>query len=219
MQPDWTTPAGRALVTLAGALRERGLTWSRPLLVFGSAPLQIYLDPAFLSADVDVAAPEREEELKQVVEEIGLGKGQAQFYIEVVPSYIFRAGQRWRDRARRVTLEGVEFLFPEPIDLLLAKLRRLDEKDLRAFELVRKHTNRPSEEELILELRDAYDLYYLQRDGQKSVLWANTEKLWPRLYRRAIDVPREIVEPVLEQLAEAGCSRDYLAELRSRFGL
>jgi hypothetical protein len=200
-------------------MSERGLVMTRPILVFGSAPLQIYLDPAFLSADVDVAVSEREDELKALVEEIGLGKGQATFYVEVVPAYIFRAGQKWRERARTVTLEGVAFLFPEPMDILLAKLRRLDEKDLRAFELVREKTGHPTEEELIGELRDAYDLFYFQRDGRKSLLWSNTEKLWPRLFGHAVDVPACIIQPVLEQLAAAGCTRDYLEELRRRFGL
>jgi len=219
MRPDWTTPAGRVLVALACALQERGIRFAHPIVVFGSAPLQIFLDPGFLSADVDVGVNEHEEELKSLVNELGFGKGKATFYIEVVPTYIFRAGQKWRERARRMEIENVPFLFPEPIDILLAKLRRLDEKDFRAFELVREKTGRPTEDELIEELQDAYDLFYLQRDGQKSVLWSNTERLWPRLFGHVIDVPRQIVEPVMQQLKAAGSTPDYIDELRRRFGI
>lgn len=200
-------------------MREKGLRLEHPIVVFGSAPLQIFLDPAFLSADVDVGVDDREEELKALIDEIGLGKGTAAFYVEVVPTYIFRAGQKWRERAQRIELEGVPFLFPAPIDILLAKLRRLDEKDLRAFELVRAKTGHPTEDELILELRDAYDLFYFQRDGQKSGLWANTEKLWPRLFGHGIDVPARIINPVLQQLEAAGFTPDYIKELRERFGV
>jgi hypothetical protein len=64
-----------------------------------------------------------------------------------VPTYIFCGGQKWRERARHIELEGTTFLFPESIDILLAKLRRLDEKDSRAFELVRAKTGRPTEDE------------------------------------------------------------------------
>lgn len=50
-------------------------------------------------------------------------------------------------------------------------------------------------------------------------MWENTEKLWPRIFGRSIDVRGEIVEPVLAQLAQAGADRDYLDELRTRLGL
>lgn len=190
-----------------------------PILVFGSAPLQITVDPDLLSADVDVCLSGQTDELKKLVHDIGLGKGQAAFYIEVVPEYIFRAGQKWRTRVQGLTLNGVEFLFPAAIDILLAKLRRLDEKDLRAFELVLHKTGHPTEDELIAELRDAYDLFYLGIGGQKSPLWANTEKLWPRLFEHTLDVRIHIIEPVLEQLSEAGADRNYIEELRARFGV
>lgn len=220
MKPDWETPAGRALVALAAAIQRKRLVLQHPIAVFGSAPLQICIDPAFLSADVDVfltSGPD--DELKALVEEIGLGKGKAAYYIEVVPGYIFRPGPNWRERAMPVTLNGVAFLFPDPLDILLAKLRRLEEKDIRAFELVLKKTNHPTQEELTRELRAAYDLFYFQKDGRKSALWENTEKLWPRLYGRAIDVRAEIIQPVLDLLAEAGTDRDYLEEIRTRLGL
>jgi hypothetical protein len=176
LQPDWNTQAGRTLVALAKAIRQKGLVLEKPIVVFGSAPLQICIDPAFLSADVDVCLAGQTDLLKELVEEIGLSKGKAAFYIEVVPEYIFRPGPNWRDRVATVTLNEVVFQFPAPLDILLAKLRRLEEKDLRAFQLVLQKTGHPEEEELIHELRASYDLFYCQKNGQKSALWENTEK-------------------------------------------
>jgi len=216
LQPNWNTPAGRLLQALAEAVLAKGLTFAEPILVFGSAPLQICIAPDFLSGDVDVAG---DTALKQLVEDAGLGKDARQQYIQVVPSYVFRPGQNWRGRAQILVLQGVAFLFPDPLDILLAKLRRLEEKDFLAFELVRGRTGHPTEQEMIAELRDSYDQFYLQRDGRKSALWENTEKLWPRIYGRKIDVSAEIIEPVLAGLAEQGSDQDYLEELRNRLGL
>jgi len=219
LQPDWNTPAGRALAALSKAIQGQGIVLSSPILVFGSAPLQICVDPALLSADVDVAVREQEEVVKKLVEEVGLAKGKTPFYIEVVPEYVFRPGPNWRERAMLLTLNTVQFLFPAALDILLAKLRRLDQKDMRAFELVLKKTGRPTETELIRELRASYDIFYYQKDGRKSALWENTEKLWTHIFRRQIDVRAEIIQPVLDQFAEAGMAPDYLAELRDRLGL
>ncbi len=188
-------------------------------MVFGSAPLQICVDSAFLSADVDVSVPGQGDELKELVEEIGLSKGKPAYYIEVVAEYIFRPGPNWRERAKTITLNDVSFLFPDSLDILLAKLRRLEEKAILAFQLVREKTGRPTEHELIRELRASYDIFYIQKNGQKSALWENTEKLWPRIYGRAMDARAEIIQPVLDQLAEVGADRDYLDEIRMRLGI
>ncbi len=219
MEPDWNTPAGRALDTLSTAIQRKGLVLLSPIMVFGSAPLQIFIDSAFMSADVDVSLPGQGEEIKNLVEEIGLSKGKAAYYIEVVPEYVFRPGPNWRARATPIRRNGIAFLFPDPLDILLAKLRRLEEKDIRAFHLVLEKTGRPTEEELVSELRASYDIFYYQKDGRKSALWENTEKVWPRIFGREIDVRAKIIQPVLDSLAEAGANRDYLDELRTRLGL
>lgn len=140
------------------AIRSKGLSFQEPILVFGSAPLQICLAPEFLSGDVDISVRGSEDKtLKQLVEEARLSKEYREQYIQVVPSYVFRPGPNWRGRAETVLLEGVTFLFPAPLDILLGKLRRLEEKDFRAFELVLTRTGHPTEEEMVQELRDSYD--------------------------------------------------------------
>ena len=77
----------------------------------------------------------------------------------------------------------------------------------------------PTEKELLEELKASYDVFYIQVGGRKSGLWENTEKLWPRLFGRSIDVRREIIEPVMNQMADAGADYDYLEDLRQRLGL
>jgi hypothetical protein len=219
LQPDWNTPAGRALDALSAAIQRNGIVLERPILVFGSASLQIYIDPAFLSADVDISTSGQNEEIKELVDQIGFGKNKAPFYIEVVAEYIFRPGPNWRERATIVERNGVRFLIPSPLDILLAKLRRLDEKDIRAFNLVLEKTGLPTQEQLIDELRASYDLFYFQMDGRKSGLWENTEKLWPRVYGREIDVRAEVIQPVLDQMVATATTHDYLEELRARLGI
>jgi hypothetical protein len=205
---------------LAEACRSKGVVFREPILVFGSAPLQICLAPEFLSGDVDITVPgDALNLLEQIVEETGLGKESRELYIQVVPSYVFRPGQNWRGRAQIVQLDEFKFLFPDPLDILLGKLRRMEEKDFLAFELVVGRTGHPTQEEMIRELRDSYDQFYLQMDRRKSALWENTEKLWPRIYGRQINVSTEITGPVIEAMAQMGTDRDYLEELKVRLGL
>jgi hypothetical protein len=208
------------LETLSKAIQASGQTFNEPILVFGSAPLQVCIAPEFSSWDVDVAVlGEGHDILKRLVEEAGLGKDQREHYVQVVPSYVFRPGQNWRGRSETVRLNGVDFLFPAALDILLAKLRRLEEKDLRAFELVIERTQHPTPDELIRELRDSYDQFYLQLDGKKSLLWENTEQLWPRIFGQEINVREQIINPVFDQLSKDDTSADYLTQLRQRLGL
>ncbi len=68
------------------------------------------------------------------MDEIGLGKGKAAYYIEVVPEYIFRPGPNWRERAEIMTLNDVSFLFPASLDILSSpNFDWLEEKDILAF--------------------------------------------------------------------------------------
>lgn len=203
---------------LAKSLKAKGLIPNGPIVVFGSGPLQIFVDPHLLSGDLDISVPQFFDEITELTHEIGYGKGDAEYYIEVVPSYVFRPGPNWQDRAKDVEIEGVSFRLPDPLDILLAKLRRLDIKDVRAFKTVVEKTGHPTEAELIKELRDVYDLFYLQKDGKKSVLWLNTEKLWPILFNREIDARAEIPELVLAYLAKT-VDPAYVESIRHQLGL
>lgn len=58
---DWTANAGKQLDALAQALPPLP---KLDITVFGSAPLQLLIDPAFLSEDIDVYSPEEQWELE-----------------------------------------------------------------------------------------------------------------------------------------------------------
>ena len=135
---DLGTPAGRVLKKLAGALpRDRKFR----IVVFGSAPLQINIEPGLLSGDVDVFS--QEEHLKDLVEHAGLGQPDLRPYIQVSSELNFRTSPVWRDRTHSEEIESCTFVFPHPIDILISKLLRLDEKDLDAFRVVMEKTGHP----------------------------------------------------------------------------
>ena len=72
--------------------QDRELT----ITLFGSAPLQIAVDPMLTSADVDVFSDY--EPLDDIVHKAGLGTNQADFYIQVSSELNFRTSQRWKGR-------------------------------------------------------------------------------------------------------------------------
>lgn len=212
---DWDTPAGKVIDRLAQAIRAKGLVLAEPLVVFGSAPLQLSLDKNFLSADVDIATIRHLEELKALVEELGLAKGKAAYYVEIVASYVFRPNPNWWNRVQRERRHGIEFVFPAPIDILLGKLHRLDEKDLKAFRLVIEKSGHPTEAEMVQELRECHEKFRPKFNGTRSDYHRNTERLWPAIYGHAIDVSKTIVQPVLTELVAAGYEDDYQALIRT----
>jgi hypothetical protein len=71
---DLNTPAGRILGQFISKLpKDRAFT----VTVFGSAPIQIMVDPNLLSADVDVFSPA--EEMAEWVRAAGLDREQTDF--------------------------------------------------------------------------------------------------------------------------------------------
>ena len=199
----------RKLVALLPA--DRPLTIS----VFGSAPLQIQLEPAFTSADVDVFCDWQD--LADLVSSHRLGTGQTEFYIQVCSELNFRTSPRWKDRTRSFEIEHVTFILPHPIDILIAKLHRLDEKDLAAFRLVLDRTGHPTDAEFVEELQAAVDLFRPSFDEEQgSDLALNCRRLWPLIYGREMDPRKEIIAPALE-IRRKGYglpTRDYRQELR-----
>ena len=205
------TPAGKVLETLAAALpSERHFQ----ITLFGSAPLQINIEASLLSGDVDLFSDF--EELEQWVKAAGLGDEQKRPYIQVCSGLNFRTSPLWGMRTQSVAIRNCTFIFPHPIDILIAKLNRLEEKDLEAFRVVRRKTGHPTETELIAELQMAVDLFRPGFDEENAVdLANNTHRLWPLLYGREIDVRGEIIAPALAK-RRAGYGlpdRDYKREL------
>jgi hypothetical protein len=209
---NWEGPNGRLLREFID-----GLPRNRPIVlnVFGSTPLQMRLDPSFLSGDVDIFTSE---DLSSDLEAMRLGKGHADPYIELVSSTIFITTPTWRDRAVKEVFGNVTVYIASPLDVLVGKLKRLAEKDLKAFELVKEKTGGPSEEELKAALRNVVDMYRPAFDEENpgGDPIANTRRLWQHLYGHDIDVRREIIVPAIELRREAYGFNvpDYRAKLR-----
>src|SRR5436190_3598326 len=99
---DLETPAGRILRAFIQQLpKNRQFT----ITVFGSAPIQIMVDPHLLSGDVDVFSPA--EDLAQLVSSARLDQKHTDFYIEVLSELNFRTSPLWKDRTKTVKLDNV----------------------------------------------------------------------------------------------------------------
>ena len=209
---DLSTRAAELLKKLVAALpQNREFT----ITVFGSAPLQICVDSSLTSADVDVFSDF--EELREIADNAGLGQDKTEFYIQVSSELNFRTSPRWKGRTQSARIGNCTFIFPHPIDILIAKLNRLDEKDLRAFRTVIAKTGHPTEAELIKELQFAVDLFRPSFDEEQGHDMANNcRRLWPLIYGREIDPRAEIISPALKIRREGYGEpvRDYKQELR-----
>ncbi len=209
---DLNTPAGallRKLVTL--------LPTDRPITVtvFGSAPLQICIDSALTSADVDLFSDW--EPLDDLVHHHRLGTRQTEFYIQVSSELNFRTSPLWRERAQMTQVGHCTLRFPHPIDILIAKLNRLEEKDLEAYRVVIRKTGHPTEAEMIRELQMAVDLFRPSFDEEQGHDLANNcRRLWPLIFGREIDPRKKIIAPALQKRREGygEPTRDYKQELR-----
>ncbi|MSU56917.1 MAG: hypothetical protein EXS35_01820 [Pedosphaera sp.] len=165
------------------------------IIVFGSSPLQLGVDARFLSGDVGVIP---DEDITAHCERAKLLKGQAAIYVEPCASVAFTASPDWFVRAFRCERRHVTFTFPHPIDILVSKIKRLEEKDLRAFRLVREMTGHPNEAELIQALRRVVDIFRPSFDEESAGNpLHNTQVLWREFFGREIDVRATIITPAL----------------------
>ncbi len=213
---DWETPAGRTLRALINALPT---DQNFAITLFGSSPLQLGVESTFTSADVDMFSDETRDLVAAVIKREGLGDRERDVYIQLCSEGNFRTSPRWKDRVFRTQLGNVEITLPHPIDLLIAKLHRLADKDLRAFHLVVDRTGHPTEEEMKEELQFAVDLYRPNFDEEMiGDITTNTRILWNELWGRDINVRQEIIAPALARRREGYNldipQADYKAELR-----
>ncbi len=196
---DWDCPAGKRLDLLARSLPGKP---QLELTVFGSAPLQLFLDKNFLSADVDVFTSEESFELlANFVAAQGLDKEQSPHYIQVSDPFAFRSTRDWMERSLLTERHGHLFRFVHPWDILVSKLQRLDAKDLNAFQLVIDRTGHPTETEFVEHLQRAVDLFRPKFDEESTAgdIFHNTRMLWQTLWRKEIDVRVRIIRPALER--------------------
>lgn len=213
---NWNCPAGQRLDQLARLLPcEPRLD----ITVFGSAPLQLFLEASFVSDDVDLFPPEEFFlHLQNEVEAHRLAKDMTPLYIAVADHLAFKSTVDWPSRAVEVERHGHLFRIVHPWDVLVSKLQRLEEKDLAAFKLVIGKTGHPTEEELIRHLQKAVDLYRPKFDEEtaRGDMLLNTRALWQELWKKEIDVRAAIIRPALLRM-----EREYLdfdPTLKERLG-
>ena len=196
---NWNCPAGKLLDRLASLLpKERRLD----ITVFGSAPLQLFLSPGFLSQDVDLYAPEADwDYLTNFVADQGLGQEKSKFYVQVSDPRAFRSTIDWPSRAVEVERHGHLFRFVHPWDVLVSKLQRPEEKDLEAFKLVIAKTGHPTAEEFTRHLQKAVDLYRpkFAEETARGDMQLNTRELWRTLWKKDTDVRAAIICPALKR--------------------
>jgi hypothetical protein len=211
---NWQTLAGQVLDKLVDCL-PADRSWG--IIIFGSSPLQLALDPTFASAHVDVIPSE---DIEGFCRSAGLLEGQARIYVEPCTAAAFTASADWTNRACEIQRRHVMLVLPHPIDILVAKVKRLDEKDLRAFHLVRDKLGHPTEDELIKALRRVVDIYRPSFDEESAGdPRANTELLWRNLFGKSINVAQEIIAPALaERRKNYGQQNQGFREALGRYG-
>ena len=217
---DWQTTAGKTLRRLIDALpsdREWALT------LFGSSPLQLALESSFMSQDVDLFVSdfgEANDEITAAIAQAGLSKEQTnEQYVQLCDEGNFRTSPRWKTRAFTTQIGNVRLTLPHPIDILIAKLHRLADKDLAAFRLVIERTGHPTEDEMREELQAAVDLFRPSFDEEMvGDIKTNTRVLWQELWEKDINVGQEIIAPAIARRNKGYepdiPRRDYKAELR-----
>lgn len=191
---DWTTPAGQLLQKFLASLPTH-----RPfhLTLYGSAPLQLTVDRQLMSGDVDLFSDD-DEDLSALIIAAKLDKTHGGFYLEPGFELSFRTSPRWRQRAKTVQRDNVTLTIPHPVDILIGKLDRLDDKDLTAFERTLQLTGHPTADELKHELQNAVDLFRPAFDDDAPNRYPeNVRKLWRELFHAEIDIRREIIEPAV----------------------
>ena len=213
---NWNSPAGRRLEQLAELLPP---TPHADITVFGSAPLQLFLDATFVSEDVDLFPPEELfVHVQSLVEQHRLAKDMTPLYIQVCDALAFKSTMDWRARAVEVERHGHLFRIVHPWDVLVSKLQRLEEKDMAAFKLVVGKTGHPTEEEFIRHLQKAVDLYRPKFDEEtaRGDMMLNTRMLWQELWGKSIDVRAAIIRPALLRAERE--YQDFDPTLKARLG-
>jgi hypothetical protein len=219
---DWKSPAGLLLARLAEIVPAARRT---PILLFGSAALQVTVAPTVLSEDADIApdvvpySPGSEKfrsaldrvELTQLIHRHGLGKGQRKLHIQINAFQAFDPGSRWGHRFMTVDKGNIQFTIPHPIDILMSKLHRFEEKDLDAFRKIYAQTGFPTADELLSELRATPRLFAKRESSHaempsqfpESRINESVPKLFVEMYGKRINVRRDILLPAEQAIASS----------------
>ena len=210
---QWNTPSGEALQALVANVPAN--PFYNRLIVFGSGALQMTVLPELLSAGFDVsldvvqpsaqsASPvAAEDSLRRAATKTNRESRSAQPLVQVCHWMTFQPAARWERRIHQEEKNGWQIVFPHPFDILFAKLRRLEPKDLDAFERHVAATGRPSETEFLALCLESYRDFVPRLEGEgthlpgpvsQQDLRKNVTRLWPAIWGRSINIDREIVQ-------------------------
>jgi hypothetical protein len=219
---DWDSPAGQLLSRLGEIVPADRRT---PILLFGSAALQVTLAPSVLSDDTDIApdivpySPDSESfkhaldrvELSNLIQSHGLAKGQRKLHIQVNAFEAFDPGSRWGRRTMTVDRGNIRITIPHPMDILIAKLHRYEAKDLEAFKKMYALTGFPTFEALLAELRSSPRLFakrdtshaHMPAQFPESKITEAVPQLFWEMWGKRISVRHDIIEPTEQAMASS----------------
>lgn len=205
--PRWDTLAGKVLDSFFAAVHQAMPTYDQPLTIFGSAPIQLCLDEAFASADVDIMVLEGGEKLRRIAAEAGLGRAgnvRSAFGVQICPPLLFNPTPHYLQRAHTEVRQGLTIIVPHLRDILIAKLHRscvegqdgLIPKDRRAFQRVRELSGgHPSLPELLQDLVNCESSFRPRHDGGLNSFRFNAEAALLEIYGHRLDLKRDILDP------------------------
>jgi len=212
--PDWDTLAGGVIDRFLAGLSEAMPDYDSPLTVFGSAAIQLCLDDQFTSADVDLMVFSERESLRDLAKQVGAGRRGAarlRYGLQICPPQLFLTTPHYLQRAWVERRHGLTVVVPHVRDILIGKLHRFREegqqglapKDRRAYERVRELCGRPSDLDLVEDLRLCDSYLKIPADGSVNCFRLNALDIFRTIYRRELDLETEVLAPARRSLAEA----------------
>lgn len=219
---DWESPAGKVITLLGEVVPPDRRT---PIVLFGSAALQVTVAPTVLSEDADIAPdvipydprsshfphPYDRNGLNELVRAHELGMGQRKLYLQVNAPGAFQPGTGYLRRVMEVDRGNLHITIPHPLDILIAKLHRYEEKDLEAFQKVHGLTGFPSPEALLAELRASPRLFarhdrsleHMPSQCPESKISESVPHLFWALWKKRVRVQEDILAPTAQEIASS----------------
>lgn len=222
--PNWNSVAGQVLDAFLAEVASAMPDYSQALTVLGSTPIQMCLDEAFLSADIDVMVLNDDAVLRPIASSIRLKSERnirPAFGIQICPSSMFQPTPHYLQRAHVETRHGLRVIIPHVRDILVAKLHRsrypeqegLVPKDDRAFARVRELCDgHPTRGDMLEDFIACEPRFRVPLDGSVNYFHLNAQELFLQHYGRPLDIENEIVRPARD--LEGGISKAYDMEVR-----
>lgn len=224
---DWESPAGKLLTLLGDSVPPDRRT---PIVLFGSAALQVTVAPTVLSEDTDITPdiipydprsgefpnPYDRKGLNDLVRANELGIHQRKLYIQVNAPGAFQPGTGYLRRVMEKDRGNLHITIPHPLDILIAKLHRYEDKDLEAFQKVYERTGFPSPDALLAELRASPRLFarqdrsleHMPSQYPESKISESVPRLFWALWKKRIGVQNDILAPTHQEIASSYCDHD-----------